>query len=124
MDVYFIDLFIIFSPYPSQIVAVVTRFPQVCQEVEVKKEDPEVRFSVGDLVWTKVAGYPWWPCMVTTDPMHDKHVKTKGAYIARTGQNRTAALLHCSISAWPEQKSSPSSPRAQPDGTAVYRRTF
>uniref|UniRef100_A0A7N6AV85 Nuclear receptor binding SET domain protein 2 n=1 Tax=Anabas testudineus TaxID=64144 RepID=A0A7N6AV85_ANATE len=27
-----------------------------------------VRFSVGDLVWTKVSGYPWWPCMVTTDP--------------------------------------------------------
>uniref|UniRef100_A0A669D7Z4 Nuclear receptor binding SET domain protein 2 n=1 Tax=Oreochromis niloticus TaxID=8128 RepID=A0A669D7Z4_ORENI len=29
---------------------------------EVKEEAPVVsRFSVGDLVWTKVSGYPWWP---------------------------------------------------------------
>uniref|UniRef100_A0A8C4IK29 Nuclear receptor binding SET domain protein 2 n=1 Tax=Dicentrarchus labrax TaxID=13489 RepID=A0A8C4IK29_DICLA len=37
---------------------------------EEGKEDPPLLmcFSVGDLVWTKVSGYPWWPCMVTTDP--------------------------------------------------------
>ncbi|XP_054470085.1 histone-lysine N-methyltransferase NSD2 [Anoplopoma fimbria] len=36
-----------------------------------------VRFSVGDLVWTKVSGYPWWPCMVTTDPEFNNHIKPK-----------------------------------------------
>uniref|UniRef100_A0A3Q4IAT2 Nuclear receptor binding SET domain protein 2 n=1 Tax=Neolamprologus brichardi TaxID=32507 RepID=A0A3Q4IAT2_NEOBR len=35
------------------------------------------RFSVGDLVWTKVSGYPWWPCMVTTDPELNNHFKQK-----------------------------------------------
>ncbi|XP_068194751.1 histone-lysine N-methyltransferase NSD2 isoform X2 [Antennarius striatus] len=34
-------------------------------------------FAVGDLVWTKVSGYPWWPCMVTTDPECDCHFKRK-----------------------------------------------
>uniref|UniRef100_A0A3B4GJI0 PWWP domain-containing protein n=1 Tax=Pundamilia nyererei TaxID=303518 RepID=A0A3B4GJI0_9CICH len=33
---------------------------------EVKEPAPLLsRFSVGDLVWTKVSGYPWWPCMKT-----------------------------------------------------------
>ncbi|XP_061700300.1 histone-lysine N-methyltransferase NSD2 isoform X3 [Syngnathoides biaculeatus] len=32
-------------------------------------------FSVGDVVWTKVAGYPWWPCIVTTDPELNHHIK-------------------------------------------------
>uniref|UniRef100_A0A673LHI3 Histone-lysine N-methyltransferase NSD2-like n=1 Tax=Sinocyclocheilus rhinocerous TaxID=307959 RepID=A0A673LHI3_9TELE len=29
---------------------------------------PRVQFSVGDVIWAKVSGYPWWPCMITTDP--------------------------------------------------------
>lgn len=36
------------------------------------------RFSVGDVVWTKMLGYPWWPCMVTTDPQFNKHTKQNG----------------------------------------------
>uniref|UniRef100_A0A3B3TUS0 PWWP domain-containing protein n=1 Tax=Poecilia latipinna TaxID=48699 RepID=A0A3B3TUS0_9TELE len=36
---------------------------------ELGQERPvPTRFCVGDLVWTKVSGYPWWPCMVTRDP--------------------------------------------------------
>uniref|UniRef100_A0A8C9R0U1 Nuclear receptor binding SET domain protein 2 n=1 Tax=Scleropages formosus TaxID=113540 RepID=A0A8C9R0U1_SCLFO len=38
----------------------------------------QVRFFVGDVVWTKVSGYPWWPCMVTMDPALNQHVKQKG----------------------------------------------
>uniref|UniRef100_A0A4W5K4M5 PWWP domain-containing protein n=1 Tax=Hucho hucho TaxID=62062 RepID=A0A4W5K4M5_9TELE len=34
-------------------------------------------FSVGDVVWTKVSGYPWWPCMVSTDPELKTHLKHK-----------------------------------------------
>lgn len=33
--------------------------------------------SVGDLVWAKVSGYPWWPCMVTSDPEFNSHFKQK-----------------------------------------------
>ncbi|XP_023668230.1 histone-lysine N-methyltransferase NSD2 isoform X1 [Paramormyrops kingsleyae] len=40
-------------------------------------ERREVHFFVGDVVWTKVSGYPWWPCMVTTDPVLNHHVKQK-----------------------------------------------
>ncbi|XP_013867271.1 histone-lysine N-methyltransferase NSD2 [Austrofundulus limnaeus] len=46
---------------------------------------PQTRFSVGDLVWTKVSGYPWWPCMVTTDPEFSCHVKKKQKANSRLG---------------------------------------
>ncbi|XP_077587656.1 histone-lysine N-methyltransferase NSD2 [Stigmatopora nigra] len=44
-------------------------------------------FSVGDVVWTKVSGYPWWPCIVTTDPERDHHVKSNG-------KSRSGPLYH------------------------------
>ena len=28
----------------------------------------ENRFTVGSLVWAKVAGWPWWPAIVDDDP--------------------------------------------------------
>ncbi|XP_058471471.1 histone-lysine N-methyltransferase NSD2 [Solea solea] len=45
--------------------------------VEVAASPFLVGFSVGDVVWTKVSGYPWWPCMVTTDPEFNTHFKHK-----------------------------------------------
>nr|XP_019961854.1 PREDICTED: histone-lysine N-methyltransferase NSD2-like isoform X1 [Paralichthys olivaceus] len=47
-----------------------------------------IRFAVGDLVWTKVSGYPWWPCMVTTDPEFSHHFKQKAA------NSRSGLLYH------------------------------
>ncbi|XP_037386617.1 histone-lysine N-methyltransferase NSD2 isoform X5 [Talpa occidentalis] len=40
--------------------------------------DPLLRYAVGDLVWSKVSGYPWWPCMVSADPLLRCHTKLKG----------------------------------------------
>ncbi|XP_070256514.1 histone-lysine N-methyltransferase NSD2 isoform X2 [Myotis yumanensis] len=37
-----------------------------------------LRYSVGDLVWAKVSGYPWWPCMVSADPLLHSYTKLKG----------------------------------------------
>ncbi|XP_075714944.1 histone-lysine N-methyltransferase NSD3 isoform X4 [Rhinoderma darwinii] len=34
-----------------------------------------VWFHVGDLVWSKVGTYPWWPCMVSCDPQLHVHSK-------------------------------------------------
>uniref|UniRef100_A0A803K3R2 Nuclear receptor-binding SET domain protein 2 n=1 Tax=Xenopus tropicalis TaxID=8364 RepID=A0A803K3R2_XENTR len=42
------------------------------------KEDFSLKYSVGDVVWSKVSGYPWWPCMVTSDPVLYSHTKVKG----------------------------------------------
>lgn len=36
-----------------------------------------LQFCPGDLVWTKVSGYPWWPCIVTTDPELNSHFRYK-----------------------------------------------
>ncbi|KAJ8388273.1 hypothetical protein AAFF_G00135340 [Aldrovandia affinis] len=66
---------------------------KVCKQLEplaeVKEEGSlQVRFFVGDVVWTKVSGYPWWPCMVTTDPALNKHVKQKAV------NSRTTLMYH------------------------------
>uniref|UniRef100_A0A671SM41 Histone-lysine N-methyltransferase NSD2-like n=1 Tax=Sinocyclocheilus anshuiensis TaxID=1608454 RepID=A0A671SM41_9TELE len=37
-------------------------------ELSGTETQPRVQFSVGDVIWAKVSGYPWWPCMITTDP--------------------------------------------------------
>ncbi|CAJ1074664.1 histone-lysine N-methyltransferase NSD2 [Xyrichtys novacula] len=49
-----------------------------------------IRFSAGDLVWTKVSGYPWWPCMVTTDPEFNNHFKQK----QKATSSRLGLLYH------------------------------
>jgi len=57
--------------------------PQVGDETggrdvkEAVKSPAVVSFSVGDVVWTKVCGSPWWPCMVSTDPELEQHAKPK-----------------------------------------------
>ncbi|XP_021507235.1 histone-lysine N-methyltransferase NSD2 isoform X3 [Meriones unguiculatus] len=57
------------------------------KKIPVKKEscpnpgrdrDLLLKYNVGDLVWSKVSGYPWWPCMVSADPLLHSHTKLKG----------------------------------------------
>uniref|UniRef100_S4RGC1 Nuclear receptor binding SET domain protein 2 n=1 Tax=Petromyzon marinus TaxID=7757 RepID=S4RGC1_PETMA len=36
-----------------------------------------MRHIPGDLVWSKVAGHPWWPCVVTSDPNVGSHTRVK-----------------------------------------------
>ncbi|XP_059533444.1 histone-lysine N-methyltransferase NSD2 [Myotis daubentonii] len=43
-----------------------------------RDRDQLLRYSVGDLVWAKVSGYPWWPCMVSADPLLHSYTKLKG----------------------------------------------
>uniref|UniRef100_A0A3B4CGH8 Nuclear receptor binding SET domain protein 2 n=1 Tax=Pygocentrus nattereri TaxID=42514 RepID=A0A3B4CGH8_PYGNA len=51
------------------------------------EDQPHLLFFVGDIVWTKVSGYPWWPCMITTDPEFNLHFRQKV-------NSRTGLLYH------------------------------
>uniref|UniRef100_A0A3B4E5H3 Histone-lysine N-methyltransferase NSD3 n=1 Tax=Pygocentrus nattereri TaxID=42514 RepID=A0A3B4E5H3_PYGNA len=56
--------------------------------VQVEKHFPSVitstgvcvEYEIGDLVWAKVGTYPWWPCMVSSDPQLKVHtrINTRG----------------------------------------------
>ncbi|KAM9477375.1 histone-lysine N-methyltransferase NSD2 isoform 2-T3 [Clarias gariepinus] len=46
-------------------------------ETSLPEEQPHVQFSAGDIVWAKVYGFPWWPCMITTDPEFNLHFRQK-----------------------------------------------
>lgn len=37
-----------------------------------------LKYNIGDLVWSKVSGFPWWPCMVSADPILHSYTKLKG----------------------------------------------
>ncbi|XP_078455290.1 histone-lysine N-methyltransferase NSD2-like isoform X8 [Lampetra planeri] len=34
-------------------------------------------YSIGDVVWAKISGHPWWPCMVSCDPKLGIHMRVK-----------------------------------------------
>lgn len=36
-------------------------------------------FNIGDLVWAKLSGHPWWPCMVSAAPNSSLHYRLMGA---------------------------------------------
>ncbi|XP_046714681.1 histone-lysine N-methyltransferase, H3 lysine-36 specific [Silurus meridionalis] len=42
-----------------------------------KKPLPEVKFTVGDVVWAKFNRRPWWPCRVSIDHSRNSHTKMK-----------------------------------------------
>lgn len=54
-----------------------------CVLVQVEKHFPSVitstgscqEYEIGDLVWAKVGTYPWWPCMVSSDPQSNVHIR-------------------------------------------------
>lgn len=35
-------------------------------------------FSPGDLVWAKMEGYPWWPCLVYNHPFDGTFIRKNG----------------------------------------------
>lgn len=53
--------------------------PSVIQETGFCKE-----FVIGDLVWSKVGTYPWWPCMVSSDPQMKVHTRINTRGMGRT----------------------------------------
>ena len=42
--------------------------------------DPELspRYHPGDMLWAKVGGHPFWPCMVSHDPFDHLYYKQRG----------------------------------------------
>ncbi|XP_070621463.1 histone-lysine N-methyltransferase NSD3 isoform X2 [Erythrolamprus reginae] len=70
------------SEKPREEIATADETP--AQQVEPSlsvQETSDCKFEVGDLVWSKVGTYPWWPCMVSKDPQLEVHTKinTRGA---------------------------------------------
>jgi len=33
------------------------------------------KWLLGDMLWAKVSGHPWWPCIVAVDPTLDQHTR-------------------------------------------------
>ncbi|XP_063787606.1 histone-lysine N-methyltransferase NSD3 isoform X2 [Pseudophryne corroboree] len=68
------------EPLPHKIQKLVPQEEEIIeQHLPISPLPSEVRtvtwFQVGDLVWSKVASYPWWPCMVSCDPQLHVHSK-------------------------------------------------
>ncbi|XP_030628388.1 DNA mismatch repair protein Msh6 [Chanos chanos] len=42
------------------------------------KESTPCKFSGGSLVWAKLEGHPWWPCMVVPQPLSGEQIRGSG----------------------------------------------
>uniref|UniRef100_A0A8C9ALG1 Nuclear receptor binding SET domain protein 2 n=1 Tax=Prolemur simus TaxID=1328070 RepID=A0A8C9ALG1_PROSS len=72
------------------------------KKIPVKKEscpntgrDKEqlLKYNIGDLVWSKVSGYPWWPCMVSADPLLHNYTKLKGIFKSKMFVHLTSHIV-------------------------------
>lgn len=43
-----------------------------------KESAPNFSFTAGSLVWAKMEGYPWWPCMVVPQPLTGQQLRGRG----------------------------------------------
>lgn len=43
--------------------------------------EPKEEYAVGDIVWAKIAGCPYWPSIVCYDPTTNLYIKDTGDYI-------------------------------------------
>uniref|UniRef100_A0A6Q2XXA5 DNA mismatch repair protein n=1 Tax=Esox lucius TaxID=8010 RepID=A0A6Q2XXA5_ESOLU len=44
----------------------------------VKESPPSCPFSAGALVWAKLEGHPWWPCLVVPQPLSGQQMRGQG----------------------------------------------
>ncbi|XP_016389622.1 DNA mismatch repair protein Msh6 isoform X2 [Sinocyclocheilus rhinocerous] len=46
--------------------------------VNAKEREPSSIFSAGTLVWAKMEGHPWWPCMIVPQPLTGQQMRGRG----------------------------------------------
>jgi hypothetical protein len=46
----------------------------------VTQEGKPIEWSLGDCLWGKVSGHPWWPCMVSHELSSGIYTKMQGKY--------------------------------------------
>ncbi|XP_078717449.1 histone-lysine N-methyltransferase NSD2-like isoform X10 [Lampetra fluviatilis] len=57
-------------------------------------------YSIGDVVWAKISGHPWWPCMVSCDPKLGIHMRVKGQVKSFTRQYHVQFFGEAAERAW------------------------
>lgn len=55
------------------------------QETDVLAEK-KPKYSPGVLIWAKMTGHPYWPCMVTDDPIQEVYTRVSG---------KSQSITHC-----------------------------
>lgn len=48
------------------------------QIAPAQEKSDEIRYNLGDLVWAKVSGHPWWPCMISNSELSPTSTKNDG----------------------------------------------
>ena len=46
-----------------------------------ESENQDIPWKVGDIVWARLEGYPWWPCLVCNHPTSKTHVRKKKIHV-------------------------------------------
>lgn len=57
-----------------------------CQQAKINplpliNSDLNLPFTIGDLVWAYISGYPLWPSLITQDPVDSLYSKTRSKFL-------------------------------------------
>lgn len=66
------------TPKKVETITAVVKIVEKLPKQEVSSTDKPVRWLVGDMVWSKVSGHPWWPCMLSYDPLLSIYTRMSG----------------------------------------------
>ncbi len=48
------------------------------RSLSLSSREPSSIFSAGALVWAKMEGHPWWPCMIVPQPLTGQQMRGRG----------------------------------------------
>uniref|UniRef100_A0A8B9HPN9 DNA mismatch repair protein n=1 Tax=Astyanax mexicanus TaxID=7994 RepID=A0A8B9HPN9_ASTMX len=66
------------SAKPSRSLAKAAQAKLFGEKTLPPKQSSSFTFHAGDLVWAKLEGHPWWPCMVVPHPINGQQMRGKG----------------------------------------------
>ena len=46
--------------------------------VQTVEENDKLPWCIGDIVWSKIPGHPWWPSLIAHEPNTEVYFKMKG----------------------------------------------
>ncbi|KAG7334314.1 hypothetical protein KOW79_002721 [Hemibagrus wyckioides] len=63
---------------PSKSLAKVGHVKTLGQRAADTNQSSSFSFHAGDLVWAKLEGHPWWPCMIVPQPLNGQQMRGRG----------------------------------------------
>lgn len=52
-------------------------------------------YKDGDLAWAKLSSHPFWPCLITVDPVTNELLRLAGTYLNKNDSSYSYYFFFC-----------------------------